>query len=117
MPHRVNFTSMFKLAVFNIQHLNSNREDFFAFIYYYYYFCIKLQERLIKIQCAHISKSYLKFRYVPELSHSVHRGINPLQKHPLRYFLPSPLQIVQAPLFKQFPLYIVFLGPPSPRDW
>ena len=26
---------MFKLAVFNIQHLNSNREDFFAFIFYF----------------------------------------------------------------------------------
>ena len=59
---------MFKLAVFDIQHLNPNRDDFFAFIIF---LCIKLQERLIKIQRFHISKSYLKFQRVPELSHSV----------------------------------------------
>ena len=56
MPHRVNFNilkkiiltqkrdcevsiviamnQMFKLAVFNIQHLNSNREDFFTFVFF-----------------------------------------------------------------------------------
>ena len=34
MPRRVNSTSMFKLPVFNIQHLNSNREDFFTFIFF-----------------------------------------------------------------------------------
>ena len=61
------------------------------------------------------------------LSHSVHRGINPLDgievSTPSRktpsYFLPSPLQIVQAPLFRQFPIYIVFLWPslPSPKNW
>ena len=74
---------MFRLAVFNIQHLNSNREDFFTFIFL---LCIKPQEILIRshqrIQYAHISKSYPKLRHVPELSHSVHRGINPPQKHP-----------------------------------
>ena len=101
---------MFKLAVFNIQHLNSSREDFFAFIFF---LSIKMQERFIKSQRTHISKSYLKFRHVPELSHSVHPGINPPQKHP-PYFLPSPLQIVQAPLFKQCPMYIVFCAPPHP---
>ena len=31
----------------------------------YLFICIKLQERLIKIQLAHISKSYLKFQHVP----------------------------------------------------
>ena len=78
---------MFKLAVFNIQYLNSNRKDFFAF----FFLCIKLHERLIKIQCAHIIKSYLKFRSVPELSHSVQRGINSPQKHP------PPLKIGEPP--------------------
>ena len=59
---------------------------------------------MIKIQRAHISKSYLKFRHVPELSHRVHRGITPPpQKHPPLYFLPSPFQIVQAPLFGEPP--------------
>ena len=86
---------MFKLAVFNIQYLNSNREDFFSFIFF---LSIKLQERLIKISCAHISKSYLEFWHVLELSDSVHQGINPPppKKHPSPYFLPSHLQIVQA---------------------
>ena len=77
---------MFRLAVFNIQHLNSNLEDFFIFIFF---LCIKPQERLIKIQYAHISKSYPKLRHVPELSHSVHRGINPPQKHPPIFAKPS----------------------------
>ena len=102
---------MFKLAVFNIEHLISSREDFFAF----FFLCVKLQEISIKIQYAHISKSYLKFRHVPELSQSVHRGINPLPKHPPPYFLPSLLQIVEAPLFRQFPIYI--LWSPSPKNW
>ena len=93
---------MFKIAVFNIQHLNSNREDFFASI-----FCIKLQERLIKTQCTHINKSYLKFRHLPELSHSVHGGINPASKTP--YFLQSPLQIVQTSCLGNSPYIIVFL--------
>ena len=72
---------------------------------------------MIKIQRAHISKSYLKFRHVPELSHSMHQGIIPPQKHPPPYFLPSPLQIVQAPLFRQFPIviYCFFVPPPLPR--
>ena len=39
-------------------------------------------ERLIKIKCTHISKSYLKFRHVPELSHSLHQGINPNPQPP-----------------------------------
>ena len=34
----------------------------------YFFLCIKLQERLIKIQHVPISKSYLKFRNVSELS-------------------------------------------------
>ena len=106
MPHRVNSTSMFKLPVFNIQHVNSNREDFFVKILS----CIKLQERLIKIQCAHISKSYLKFRHVPELGHSVHRGINsrPLQNTLLLIFCHAFCKLPK-PLFRQFPRYIVFL--------
>ena len=87
---------MFKLAVFNIHHLNSNWEDFFAFIFFV---CLKLQERWIRIKCAHIGKSYLKFRHAPELNHSVHQGIN----LPASYFLPSLLEIVQAPLFKAIP--------------
>ena len=65
----------------------------FLFIYLFMYFCIKPQERLIKIQLAHMSKSYLKFRHVTELSHSVHWGINALhpfpQKHPHIFCLVS----------------------------
>ena len=57
--------------------------------------------------------SWKTLQHVPELSHSMHRGINPSQKHPPPYFLPSPLQIFQAPFFRQFPIYIVFLWPPS----
>ena len=64
--------------------------------------------------CSHISKSYLKSRLVPELSHSVHRGINPPQKYPPPYFLPCLLQIVEASLFRQFPMYIVFSDPSPP---
>ena len=41
MPHRVNSKSMFKLPVFNIQHLNSNREDFFALIFFFALNCRK----------------------------------------------------------------------------
>ena len=107
---------MFKLAVFNIQYLNSNQEDFFAFIYLFI-FCFKLQERLIKIQCTHINKSYLKFRHVPELSHSVDRSINPASKKTFpHYFLPSTLQIVQFPLFWQFPIFNCFFVAP-PNNW
>ena len=58
---------------------------------------------MIKIQCAHISKSYLKFQHVPELSHSVHRGINPSS--------------CEAPLFRQFPIYNCFFVTPSPKNW
>ena len=76
---------MFKLAVFNIQHLNSNRQDFFTFIFFFAFIF-----SLIKIQCAHISKSYLKFRHVPELSHSVHQGINPLKNTLLPIFAKPP---------------------------
>ena len=43
-----------------------------------------------------ISKSYLKFRHVPELSHSVYQGINPL-KNTLPILCQASLQIVQAP--------------------
>ena len=88
------------LAVFNIQHWNSNSRRFLRI---YFFLCIKLQERLIKIQCAHIIKSYLKFQHVPELSHSVHRGINPSS--------------CQAPLFRQFPIYNCFFVTPSPKNW
>ena len=112
MPHRVNFTSMFKLAVFNIQHLNSNREDFFALIFSFALNCGKDWSKFNAL-----SKSYLKLRHVPELSHSAHRDINPPQKHPPPYFLPSPLQIVQASLFRQFPIYIVLFVTPSPKNW
>ena len=68
----------------------------------------------MKIQCTHISNTYayVKFRHVPELSHSVPRGTNPPQKTPPPYFFPSPLQIVQAPLLRQFPIYIFCDRPP-----
>ena len=107
--------------MFSLQHLNSNWGKRTICIYFFLY--IKLQERLIKIQLAHISKTCLKFRHAPKLSHSVHQGINPPPpKHRPPSYLPSPLQLVllQAPLFRQFPLYIVFLWPPlplSPKNW
>ena len=106
---------MFKPAVFNIQHLNSNREDFFTFIFL---FCIKLQERLIKIQYAHISKSYLKFWHIPELSHSVHQDINPspLKNTLLPIFCQAFCKLSNS-LFRQFPIYIVFLWHLSPKNW
>ena len=69
-------------------------------LWIYFFLCIKLQERLIKIQCTHISKSYLKFWHVPELDHSVHRGINPLLIF-CEAFCKLP-----KPLFRQFPIYI-----------
>ena len=84
---------MFKLALFNIQHLNSNREDF-AFIFF---LCIKLQERVIKIQHAYISKSYLKFWHAPELSHGVHQGINHPEKHPPPFFCKPPTNCPSPP--------------------
>ena len=103
---------LFKLAVFGIQHLNLNRD--WRALCIYFFLCIKLQERLIKIQLAHNSKCYLKFWHAPDLSHSGHQGINsPPKKHSPPSFLQSTQQIVQAPLFKQLPLYIVFLWPRS----
>ena len=84
---------IFKRAVFNIQHLNSNWEDFLAFILFFVLNC----RNGCKIQCAHISKSYPT---CTRLSHSVQLGINPHQKHSPPYILPSPLQIVQALLFR-----------------
>ena len=71
---------------------------------------------MIKIQRAHISKSYLKFRHVPKLSHSVYRGINSPspQKHSPLYFLPSLLQIVDTPLFMQLPYILLFVTSPPP---
>ena len=85
---------MFKLAVFNIQHLNSNQEDFFAFMFF---LSIKPQERLIKIQHAHISKSYLKFQHVPEISQSVHRGISSPSKTPTSLFFAKPPFLGNSP--------------------
>ena len=66
-----------------------------------FFLCIKLLERLIKVQCSHISKLFLKFHHVPELSHSVHRGINPLPP-PLKYFNSS---------------YMLFFVTPSHKNW
>ena len=96
---------MFKLAVFNILHLNSS----------HIFLCIKLHERLIKIQCAHISKSYLKFQHVPELSYSAHRVINPpppKKKTPSSLFFDKAPANCPSPSFRQFPIYIVFCDPP-----
>ena len=104
---------MFRLAVFNIQHLNSNREDFFAFIFF---LCIKLQETLIKIQRAHISKSYLKFRHMPELSHSVDRGINGPSKAPSCLFFVKPPENCPIPFFGNSS-YNFFLVNPLPKNW
>ena len=45
------------------------------------------------------------------MKHGVHWGINPPQKHYLLFLSKSPalnLQTVQAPLFRQSPLYIGF---------
>ena len=69
----LNFTQV-KRSIFSNSAFNFKSRRFLSI---YFFLCIKLQERLIKIQCAHIRKSYLKFCHVPELNHSVHRGINP----------------------------------------
>ena len=57
----------------------------------------------------------IQYRNTP---HSRHWGINPPPlKNTTPSFLPSPpvnQQTVQAPLFRQFPLYIGFLRPPPP---
>ena len=92
------------------QHLNSNQEELFAFIYLFIYlFCIKRQERMIKIQLAHICRSYLKFWHILELSHKVHWGINlPPQKLPPPSFA-KPLQIVQAPFLGNSSYILLFL--------
>ena len=84
---------MFKLAVFNIQRFNSNREDFFAFI----------------------SKSYLKFQRVTELSHSVHRGINPPHpsKTPSSLFFAKPSANCPS-RFLGNSSYILFFCEPPP---
>ena len=88
----ITMNEMFNLAVFNIQHFKSRR-----FLQIYFFLCIKRQERLIKIQCALISKSYLKFRHVPLLSHGVYQGINPL-KNTLPIFCQDPCKL-SKPLF------------------
>ena len=63
---------------------------------------MKLQERLIKVHLPHISKSYLKFRHVPELIHSVHWGINPQSKTPSSlFFAKSPFDAI-PPIFYLF---------------
>ena len=60
---------------------------------------------MIKIQCAHISKSYLKFWHVPELGHvCIEVSIPHPPKHSPPYFLSGLLQIAQA-VFRQFPIY------------
>ena len=106
---------MFKLAVFNIQHLNLNREDFFALIFF---LCIKLQERLIKIQCVHISKSYHKLEHVPELSHSVHHASRnhpptPALKNILPIFCQAAGKLSKPPFLSNSP-YMFFVTPPLP---
>ena len=113
MPHRVNFTSMFKLAVFNIQHLNSNREDFFAFIFFFALNCRKDWSKFNALTSANpISSSGMYQNYIIVC---IEVSSGP-QKHP-PYFLPSPLQIVQASLFRPLPIYIVFCDPLSPKNW
>ena len=127
LPHRVNFTSSRiiiltqkcycyyysnKLTVsassvlYSVFKFKSRR-----ILRIYFFFLIILQEQSWPIQLAHISKSYLSFWYVPELSHSVHWGINPPlpQKHPPLSFLRSPQQIVQAHFLSDSP-NILFFG-------
>ena len=81
----------------------------------YFFLWIILQEQSWPIQLAHISRSYLRFWHVPELSHSVHWGINPPlpQKHHPLSFLRSPLQIVQAHFLSNSP-NILFFGDTPP---
>ena len=105
-----NFTqvksSIFKNSAFNFK---SRR-----FIRIYFFLCIRLQERLIKIQCAHIRKSYLKFSHVPEFSHSVYRGINPPppSNAPSLYFA-KPSANYPNPFLGNSP-YILFFVTPLP---
>ena len=75
---------MFKVAVFNMQHLNSNQEDFLAFIFFN---CIKLQQRLIKIQCTQINKSYNFCQALYKLSKAPFLGNSP---YTIVFFDPLP---------------------------
>ena len=77
---------MFKLAVFNIQHLNSMHSH---------------RQVLSQVPACNRIKSI------------VHRGINPPQKHPSCFF-PSPLQIVGAPHFSNSPYILFFCDTPTP---
>ena len=95
---------MFKLAVFNIQHLNSNREDFFAFIFFFALNCRKDWSKFNLLTSA----IPIKFRHAPELSHTVHLGIKPpVQKLPLPLFCQAPCKLAKSP----------FLGNSPYRNW
>ena len=105
---------MLKAAVFNIRHLNSNREDFFAFFFFFALYC---------------RKDWSKFNALTSASPILSSGIyqnkvevstpppTPLQKHPPYYILPSPLQIGQAPVFRILHIYVYFLWPLPPKNW
>ena len=59
------------------------------------------------------SKSYLKFRLVPELSHNVHQGINPLSKTPSSlFFAKPPANCPSPPLLGNFTYILFFVTPP-----
>ena len=52
---------------------------------------------MIKIQLAHIGKSYLKFWHVPELSHSVRRSITPHKNTLVPLFCQAPCKLSKPP--------------------
>ena len=67
---------------------------------------------MIKIQLARISKSYLKFRDAPELSHSVHPGISPPDKHSPPSFCQAPCKLFKPPFLGNSPYIYFFVTTP-----
>ena len=100
--------------MFRIQHSNSNRDRRTLSIYFF--LCIKLcRKDWSKFKS--ITSASAIFLHLSELSYSVHQGINPptpSQKHIYPFFWPRPLQIFQAPLFKQFSSNYIKAAHPLP---
>ena len=97
------------------QHLNSNREDFFAFIFFFVLNCRKDWSKFDELTSAiPISSSGM---YIPELSQCASRYQFPLKNTRLPIFCQAPWKLPKPPFFRQFPIYIVFLWVPSPKNW
>ena len=105
---------MFELAVSNIQHLNSNQEDFFAFVFFFALNYTKVWSNFNALTLA--SPILNSGIYKNELIVWVEVSTSP-QKHPTPYFLSSPFQIFQAPFLGNSPIILIFCEPPSPNNY